>query len=151
MLGSNKGRTVIGESMTFVGKVTAEGIVEVYGRIEGEMRCPSLIVTRNAVIAGSIKADKITVDGTVEGPIECGEIILTSHARVAGDVQCRTLVVEKGALIEGKLRHLAGDEHDEAKRLVKPSTTPANRQWEGENPTNHAHEATPIRAKISAD
>src|SRR6476620_538715 len=95
--------------MTFVGIITAEGLVEVDGKVEGEIHCSSLIVTRSGHIDGAIKANRIVVDGRVEGPIECDDIIFSSHANVVGDVHSQTVVVEKGAFIEGSLSQLPRD------------------------------------------
>ena len=99
---------VIAEGMTFVGIITA-GDLEVDGKVEGEMHCSSLIVTRSGHIVGAIRANRIVVDGRVEGPIECDDIIFNSHANVVGDVHCQTVVVEKGAFIEGSMSQLPRD------------------------------------------
>jgi cytoskeletal protein CcmA (bactofilin family) len=48
MFGSRRGRTVIGEGLKIVGSVTAEGLVEVNGQIEGDLHCTSLIVSPKA-------------------------------------------------------------------------------------------------------
>ena len=45
MFGSRRGRTVIGDGLKIVGNVTAEGLVEVNGQIEGNLHCTSLIVS----------------------------------------------------------------------------------------------------------
>ena len=112
MFAARKQRTIIAEGFMIVGSVACEGVVEVYGKIEGEINCTSLIITRKGHIVGSIKAENITVDGTVDGPIECGDAVFSSQANVVGDVECRTLIVEKGAFIEGSLRLLTGGQHD---------------------------------------
>ena len=48
MFGSRRGGTVIAEGLKIVGTVTAEGLVEVNGQIEGELHCTSLIISRKA-------------------------------------------------------------------------------------------------------
>jgi cytoskeletal protein CcmA (bactofilin family) len=70
MLASKQRRTVIAKGLKIVGRVTAEGLVEINGQIEGELHCTSLIVSRQAHVAGTIQAERVVVDGTVEGPIE---------------------------------------------------------------------------------
>ena len=98
MLGSKSG-TVIAEGLRILGRVTAEGLVEVNGQIEGELRCTSLFVSRKAQVAGTIAADRIVVDGKVDGPIQGGEVILKSHAHVVGDIHHRSLAIEKGPIL----------------------------------------------------
>ena len=102
MFGNKRNVTVIAEGLKIVGSVTAEGVVEVDGQVEGEVHCTSLIVSRDAQIAGTITADQIVVDGRVEGPIKGGDVVLKSQARVAGDIHHRSLTVEKGALFDGR-------------------------------------------------
>jgi len=43
--------------------VTAEGLVEVNGQIEGDVHCTSLIVSPKAQIVGSITAERVVVNG----------------------------------------------------------------------------------------
>ena len=115
-----KQRTIISEGFSIVGSVTSDGLLEVYGKVEGAMHCASLVIHRHGHIVGPINGDKVVVDGTVRGPIDCGEVILNSRAKVVGDIRCRTLVVEKGAFIEGNLRRMP-----EVKVLNQAVPTPA--------------------------
>jgi cytoskeletal protein CcmA (bactofilin family) len=102
MFGSRRGKTVIGNGLTIVGKVTAEGLIEVNGHIEGDLQCTSLIVSPNAQIVGTITADQVVVDGRVEGPIQGGDVVLKSRAHVVGDIQHQSLTIEKGAYFDGR-------------------------------------------------
>jgi len=102
VFGAKRSGTVIAEGLTIVGSVTAEGLVEVNGQIEGELHCTSLIVSRKARIAGTTTAERVVVDGRVEGPIQGGEVILRSQAHVIGDIHHQSLAIEKGAYFEGR-------------------------------------------------
>src|SRR3974390_793899 len=102
MFASKEQRTVIAEGLKIVGTVTAEGLVEVNGQIEGELHCASLFVSRKGHITGTIKAEQVVVDGTVEGPIEGGSVVLKSQARVVGDIHHQSLAVERGAFFDGR-------------------------------------------------
>ena len=102
MFGSRRNRTVIAEGLKIMGSVTAEGLVEVNGQVDGELHCTSLIISRKAHVTGAITADRVVVDGRVEGPIQGGEVILKSRAHVVGDVHHQSLAIEKGASFEGR-------------------------------------------------
>jgi cytoskeletal protein CcmA (bactofilin family) len=102
MFGLRRGGTVIGNGLKIVGNVTAEGLVEVNGQIEGDVRCTSLIVSPKAQITGSITADRVVVNGRVEGPIQGGEVVLKSQAHVVGDIRHQSLTIEKGAYFDGR-------------------------------------------------
>ena len=101
MFASKQKRTVIAKGLKIVGRVTAEGLVEINGQIEGELHCTSLIISRHAHVAGTIQAERVVVDGTVEGPIEGKSVILKSQAHVVGDIHHQSLAIEKGAFFDG--------------------------------------------------
>ena len=77
--------TIIAEGLKIRGSVSAEGLVEVNGQIEGDVHCTSLFISPKAVINGGVEADRIVVNGKVQGPIRGSEVMLKSHAHVAGD------------------------------------------------------------------
>jgi cytoskeletal protein CcmA (bactofilin family) len=97
----NKG-TIIAEGLKIVGSVTAEGLVEVNGQIEGDLHCTSLVVSPKASIWGGIQAEKIVVNGRVEGPIVGGDVVLKSRAHVVGDIKHLSLAIETGAYFDGR-------------------------------------------------
>jgi cytoskeletal protein CcmA (bactofilin family) len=108
MFGSRRGGTVIGNGLKIVGNVTAEGLVEVNGQIEGDVHCTSLIVSPKAQIVGSIAAERVVVNGRVEGPIQGGEVVLKSQAHVVGDIRHQSLTIEKGAYFDGRASQAHG-------------------------------------------
>src|ERR1044071_9250131 len=73
MFASKQRGTVIAKGLKIVGSVTAEGLVEVNGQIDGELHCTSLVIARGAHVTGTVAAERVVVDGTVEGPIQGGE------------------------------------------------------------------------------
>jgi cytoskeletal protein CcmA (bactofilin family) len=101
MFGLRRNGTVIAEGLKIIGSVTAEGLVEVNGQIEGEIHCSSLVISPGALVTGTISAERVVVDGRVEGPIQGGEVTLKSRAHVIGDIHHQSLAIEKGAYFEG--------------------------------------------------
>ena len=79
MFESKQRGTVIAKGLKNVGSVTAEGLVEVNGQIDGELHCTSLVIARGAHVTGTVAAERVVVDGTVEGPIQGGEV----HSEIA--------------------------------------------------------------------
>ena len=128
MFGWRRRGTIIGAGLKVVGKVTAEGLVKVYGQVDGDLRCASLILARNAAITGTISAERAVIDGKVEGPIEAGNVVLKSRAHVVGDIHHRSLDIRKGAYFEGRSVHLeradgreAAPSQPAAKKLARRS------------------------------
>jgi cytoskeletal protein CcmA (bactofilin family) len=119
MFGSKRTRTNIAEGLKIVGSVTAEGLVEVNGQIEGELHCTSLIISRKAQVTGTITAERVVVDGRVEGPIQGGEVVLKSQAHVVGDIQHQSLAIDSGAYFEGRSVQARGANGQLPERLNK--------------------------------
>ena len=94
--------TIIAEGLKITGNVSAEGLVEVNGRIDGDVHCPSLFVSPKASINGGIEADRVVINGRVTGNIRGSEVVLKSRAHVMGDIQHQRLSVEPGAFFEGR-------------------------------------------------
>jgi cytoskeletal protein CcmA (bactofilin family) len=121
MFGSRRRGTVIAEGLKIVGNVTAEGLVEVNGQIEGELHCTSIIISRKAHIAAAIEAERVVVDGRVEGPIQGGDVVLKSQAHVVGDIHHQSLTIEKGAYFEGRSVQVHGSNGQQPDRAGKKS------------------------------
>ena len=138
MFASKEQRTVIAEGLKIVGRVTAEGLVEVNGQIEGELHCTSLLISQKGYIKGTIKAEQVVVDGTVEGPIEGGSVVLKSRARVVGDIHHQSLAIERGAFFDGRSMQIRGNgqtpEKLERKALRQISNKPAASRTERVQP-----------------
>jgi len=108
--------TVIGEGLKIEGKVIADGHVRVNGRINGDLRCSSLVVSDKAQITGTVVAESVVVDGLVEGPIRGEDVVLKSNAHVTGDIHHSSLTIEKGAVFDGRSKQNTDD-----KKSVSPS------------------------------
>ena len=121
MFGSRRGRTVIGDGLKILGSVTADGLVEVNGQIEGDLHCTALMVSPKAQIVGSITAERVVVNGKVEGPIQGGDVVLRSQAHVVGDIHHQSLTIEKGAYFEGRAIQAHGANGRQPERATRRS------------------------------
>ena len=121
MFGSRRGRTVIGDGLKILGNVTADGLVEINGQIEGDLHCTALIVSPKAQIVGSITAERVVVNGKVEGPIQGGEVVLKSQANVVGDIHHQSLTIEKGAHFDGRAKQAHGANGRQPERATRRS------------------------------
>ncbi len=121
MFGSKQRGTVIAKGLKIVGSVTAEGLVEVNGQIDGEVHCTSLVISRGAHVSGTIAADRVVVDGRVEGPIQGGDVSLKSQAYVVGDIHHQSLSIDSGAYFEGRSVQTRGANGQTQEKLDKRS------------------------------
>ena len=92
--------TVIAKGITFTGVIEGEGIVQIEGRLEGEIKLKgSVTVATTGVVKGPITADSVRVAGEVQGSITARDnLCLERTGSIHGDVSTCSLVVENGRL-----------------------------------------------------
>lgn len=96
--------TNIGKGAILHGNIDTLGNVRVDGKLYGDIRSKSKVATGNAsLIEGSITAQNAEIEGEVRGSLEIAELlILKSTAVINGDIITSKLVVEAGAIFNGK-------------------------------------------------
>jgi len=97
----------IGADMSIIGKVLCTGPLQVFGRVEGELRAADLVIGGGANVQGSVCAQEVTVLGRFRGTIRAVQVKLLGRAVVEGDVFHQQLSIEEEALFEGSSRPLA--------------------------------------------
>lgn len=92
--------------LLFTGGLRVDG--EVDGNVIADAGKPStLVLSEHARVDGEISVTHMVVNGTVTGPVRATEYLeLQSKAKLIGDVHYKTLEIQLGAIIEGKLIHL---------------------------------------------
>lgn len=96
--------TIISSSVIIEGKLTSNGNVRLDGVVKGNVEAKgNLTVGETGNIHGDIHADSVTVGGKVEGIVNAKDkVTLESKAYLKGDLVTKILVVEAGAIFEGK-------------------------------------------------
>lgn len=97
-------KSIIDTGVGVAGTVACTGELEVLGQIQGDLHSSALIVGHTGHIHGDVFADHAHIDGRVDGNIRGKQIILGSNAHVTGDIHHASLVIEHGAIFEGKVR-----------------------------------------------
>lgn len=91
--------------LTITGDLHSNGDVRVDGRICGNVSCAQLIVGKEAVITGAVRAEQTIVRGTITGTIRSPVVILQATARVESEITYTLLAIDDGARFEGAARH----------------------------------------------
>ena len=80
------------------------------GKVEGTIRSKSeLLVGEGGVVNGEVEVARCLVGGEVRGVLRASEqVVLHATARVWADIYTPALVMEDGALLEGKVTMEAG-------------------------------------------
>ena len=103
--------SLIGEGTVVEGNVIFNGGLRIDGRIKGNVLAagdqPStLVLSERARVEGEIRVSHAVVNGTVMGPVYASEYVeLQPKCNVTGDVHYKTLEIQLGAVVEGRLVH----------------------------------------------
>lgn len=136
--------SVIAEGMHVLGNIVSDGVLDIDGRIEGNVRGQTVTVRPNGAIRGDVVADTVHVHGTVEGLIKAKNVMLYADARVTGVIMHESLKVEDGAFVDGKFKRtdrLVLDDVDEkiVRRLRAPTIdTSFNNDNDNDEPQSEA-------------
>ena len=109
----NRIDSLIGAGTKVNGDMHFTGGLRVDGQIDGNVianpgKPSTLVLSEHARVDGAINVTHLVVNGVVTGPVHAAEYLeLQSKAKLIGDVHYKTLEIQLGAIIEGKLIHLA--------------------------------------------
>jgi cytoskeletal protein CcmA (bactofilin family) len=97
--------SVIGADILVTGNIEAEVDLHIEGRVQGDVRCATLILGETSSVVGKIFAERVRVSGTVEGAINTTDLAIESSARVKGEVTYSRLRIGNGGIVEGTMTH----------------------------------------------
>ncbi|MFN7088005.1 MAG: polymer-forming cytoskeletal protein [Burkholderiales bacterium] len=100
---------LIGAGTMIEGNITFSGGLRVDGHVRGNVttvddKPGTLVLSEQAQIEGEIRVSHVVINGTVAGPVHAAEYVeLQAKANVTGDVYYKTLEMQLGAVIQGRL------------------------------------------------
>ncbi|OFZ67084.1 MAG: cell shape determination protein CcmA [Betaproteobacteria bacterium RBG_16_56_24] len=109
LIGAN---TVIGGDLNFSGGLRIDG--QVNGNVIATQGKPStLVLSEHAQVNGEISVTHLVINGTINGSVSASEYLeLQSKAKVSGDVHYKTIEIQLGAIVEGRLLHINAGAED---------------------------------------
>lgn len=105
-------RGFLGEGTEVKGEITFRDILRVDGNINGKVISESgtLLVGERGYIKASVEAANVSVSGTIEGTVTAkNKVEIHPTGKVLGDVYTAALIIEHGAVFDGK-SHMTGRE-----------------------------------------
>lgn len=111
----NRIDSLIGSGTIVEGNIEFTGGLRVDGRVRGNVAAtdgqPStLVLSEKAQIEGEIRVSHAVINGTVIGPVHGSEYVeLQPKSNVTGDVHYKTLEIQLGAVVQGRLVHQDDD------------------------------------------
>ncbi len=99
--------SLVSAGASFVGDITADGEVQVDGRVKGSISAQMVIVSIGAEIVGDITCESVEIKGNVKGNVRARQVSLSSESHIEGNVHHEELSIEPGAFVHGECRHEA--------------------------------------------
>jgi cytoskeletal protein CcmA (bactofilin family) len=118
---------LIGAGTAVEGSIIFSGGLRVDGRVRGDViaaddKPGTLVLSEQAQIEGEIRVSHVVINGTVIGAVHAAEYVeLQPKANVTGDVHYKTLEIQLGAVVQGRLVYESGDKSENVVKL-KPAT-----------------------------
>jgi cytoskeletal protein CcmA (bactofilin family) len=132
--------SLVGAGTVIEGNISFNGGLRVDGRVRGNViasgdQASTLVLSEQAQIDGEIRVSHAVINGTVVGPVQGTEYVeLQAKAKVTGDVLYRTLEIQLGAIVQGRLVHSEGEVLPKVVAL-KTATVPGGVQAQGPAPS----------------
>lgn len=100
----------LGVGTEYRGKLDFVGAVRIDGHFEGEISTDGdLILGRKAFIQGTVRVGRLTSCGKIRGDVQVKEqAVFEKTSILNGSLSTPSLVVEKGAVVEGRIIMAAG-------------------------------------------
>jgi cytoskeletal protein CcmA (bactofilin family) len=122
----DEGPSIIGSGISVDGDIEADVDLKIRGKVAGNVRCAALVLGEQGEIRGDVFADRIRLSGLVEGTIETGDLALEEGAWVKGDVTYSRIRMVKGAVVQGRMSHVAREPSAEAEPSGTAGASPAH-------------------------
>ena len=124
----------IGKSIHLKGELTGEEDLEVEGTVEGDVKLPNhvLKIGAHGKVMASVLAQCVQVIGRVSGDVSATERVeVESSGIVEGDIRAPRLLVQEGAVINGRIEMTAPAASQSA-----PERTPGRAEQDSASPVN---------------
>lgn len=102
MAGGTPSCSIIDSCLVITGNLESERDVQVDGRINGDVQCAHLTVSKDGMINGNIIAEEVVIRGNVKGTIRATQVVLQDSAHVESDIFHSSLIIEQGAIFDGQ-------------------------------------------------
>lgn len=109
----NRIDSLIGAETRIEGNLSFSGGLRIDGEVNGNIvavpgKPSTLVLSELGRVNGEISATHLMLNGVVDGPVRAVEYLeLQSKAKITGNVHYKSLEIQLGATVEGRLIHLS--------------------------------------------
>lgn len=121
--GQHKKTSVLGPTLKFKGKLSANEDLLIQGQIEGSISHTSnLTIGEEGKLKADVKAEYIEVEGTVDGDLTGSKsVVVKESANVTGNIYSPTVTLREGSTFNGQI-DMSGKERPETETTPKSAT-----------------------------
>ena len=95
-----KETTIVSIDLNIVGNVSAQGTVNVNGKIEGDIKSETVVIERDGSVKGCIYANELFVLGNFQGKILADRVVISAGSFVRGELIYERLTIDDGAFLD---------------------------------------------------
>ncbi len=112
---------IVAQGTSFEGKITSPGSLRVDGRVQGDIALSGdLVVGANGEVDGNVDAQTVTVSGKITGNISAkSRLVLENKSRIKGDIRAAKLIIDEGAVFDGKCEMSSDGMTDKKGEMVR--------------------------------
>ena len=98
--------SVLGDGVTYTGKISGRGGVRIEGAFNGEIALNGMLVvgTTGRVTCEHVIANTVIVAGAIRGDISAEKVDIRATGRVWGNVTTTAFSTEEGAFLRGQIQ-----------------------------------------------
>ena len=101
--------SVLGPDIAVNGDLTATADLHLDGKVNGDIKCATLVQGEGSQVTGMVIAENARVAGRIKGSITAAVLVIQKTARIEGDVTYGSLTIEDGAQVDGKFTRRTPD------------------------------------------
>jgi len=96
--------TIVGKGTLITGDMEVQNSLRIDGKVKGNIKVTdTIIVGKEGEVDGNVHAKHLFLAGTIKGNVTAsGRVFLESTASVLGDITATRLIIDEGALFDGK-------------------------------------------------
>ena len=113
--GEDSAATLVNSVTEINGDVISSGVVQIDGKVEGNVQGKTVIINQSGWIVGTVKAKQVVIHGRFKGRLDSVRVNLGSNCEVDGELYIDAIMIDEGARFSGSVvREERGDMQDRA-------------------------------------
>jgi len=119
--------TILGKGSVFEGKLNVEHTLRIDGKFTGDIvTTDTLIIGKEGNINGNVEGKMLIVGGKLSGTAKIKDkIVLETKSEFHGEMKTTRLVIDEGAIFDGRCSMKHSTELSQQKQNVHPNDNPS--------------------------